>query len=714
MKLATRKRILVLWLLVLVSTFTVGTQLVEAAKEPNAFFTVSILLPTNNLERLQFAEAISSELAKIGIDVNLEMKTWAEIGPRIFSSSPYDEGGYDICFYGMETGALTGHPGGLLKTQYLDLPPEGANVMQWAPDREDQMNYLAAASKDLITSINENLNHSEAKDECYEWQKIWYDALPNNMIYSQSEVFIISKGLLGFDPLMNPLASLESQWTNSSFLGDNDTIVLAGSYPIYNFNAMFQGNTFESVDHLISSTPLDSLIGFTPSNEIVLPTGTNRAEWMLENFNTTTSLEMYPRVALNMGQYSPDGLMYNISVRDDVLWHDGHLLDAWDVAFSFQAYSIFGVYEDWLDAIGPSNRDQQQGVYSFIVEDKNNDSFSEHISFQFVEKFAPFESEVLGFPLFPEHILGDPVSHGYNNGTFSSNQWIAPPGIWDVHSFNTGNSADIGGLEGPVGCGSTIFKDYNHISRVSTLQKFENIQWNNVSGEWVVNNSNDHFLVKAGKLTNMPNNVKMIFQPNRDTAVASMKNGEINILDPIFTDVFQMETAELREFVDQLQMESSIVPVIANGSIYQAMFFNPNFEQAGIRHLNLKGVRHAISHMIPRLEIIDQLLSGFGTPSYSPLLSSSWATIPERDLLDYKKTVKASDGTKPEENATTAYDMYSIKTALRWLKTEGYDVSRWEVYHGFAEPKPANSMSLLFALMALFIISWPLRKRRYG
>ncbi|MHA2073059.1 MAG: ABC transporter substrate-binding protein [Candidatus Hodarchaeales archaeon] len=706
--------------LILISIFALGTPIVQGAREPDPFFTITIMLPTNNLERLQYSEAIAEELAKIGIDVDLEMKTWAEIIPRVFydEAPPHDEGGFDICFYAMEVGSVTSHPGSLMRYQYQDIPPDGANVMHWSPDREDQMNYLAAASNDLIDSINSNINLTEAKEDFYEWQKIWYEAQPNNMIYSQSEVSVISNGLFGFDPLMDPLSSVELFWTNSSFQGNNQTIVLAASQISDNFNAIFTGGSLTDIDHYNAYPPLDSLIGFTPSREIILPSDVDRVNWIEENFNTSEFLDLYPRVASDLGQYSIDGLQYNISVREDVLWHDGHRLDAWDVAFSFQTLYIFGGFiDDWIESIGNSPvPENNEGIYSFIVEDKNNDSFFEHISFEFVTPYAPFETDILGTPLLPEHILGDPSYHGYIDGNLSANfnisQWNVQPNQWASHSFNTGNPAHPGGLNGPIGCGSVVFKGYNSLTREITLQKFENIQWNHSTSSWVTNNSNDHYLVNDGKLLTMPTTIKTIVETNEDDAIDSMKTGQVNILDPLFTDVFFSDTADLRSLVDELLQESAIRPIISGGSIYQALYFNPKFEQGGINHLNLKGVRHAVSHMIPRLEIIDQLLNGLGTPSFSPLLSTSWATIPENELIAYKQTVKASDGSKPEENATTAYDQYSIKTALAWLKTEGYDTSRWEVYHGFKPPKPATSYDLFIVSVALITTSLIVRKKR--
>ena len=78
---------LIIETLIIISVLIFSTPLVQGAREPAAFFTVTIMLPTNNLERLQYSEAIAAELEKIGIDVNLEMKTWAEIIPRILAIS---------------------------------------------------------------------------------------------------------------------------------------------------------------------------------------------------------------------------------------------------------------------------------------------------------------------------------------------------------------------------------------------------------------------------------------------------------------------------------------------------------------------------------------------------------------------------------------------------------------------------------------------------
>ncbi|MHA2225728.1 MAG: ABC transporter substrate-binding protein [Candidatus Hodarchaeales archaeon] len=115
---------------------------------------------------------------------------------------------------------------------------------------------------------------------------------------------------------------------------------------------------------------------------------------------------------------------------------------------------------------------------------------------------------------------------------------------------------------------------------------------------------------------------------------------------------------------------------------WQAMWFNPKYVNAtqlsATDHpLNRKGVRHAISHIVPRENIVTNILSGSGLPAYTPMPVNSWAAIPEDDMITFRKTVTASDGSKPEVNATTAYDEYSLDLAMYWLASEGYDMTPW-------------------------------------
>jgi PGF-CTERM protein len=145
-----------------------------------------------------------------------------------------------------------------------------------------------------------------------------------------------------------------------------------------------------------------------------------------------------------------------------------------------------------------------------------------------------------------------------------------------------------------------------------------------------------------------------------------MKKGEVNLIDPML-----IEKTSLAE----IHADPTITAVLTAAFSWQGLFFNPKYvDTTGIHHLKKKGVRHGISHAIPREDIIENLLHGSGAPGYTPFAIQSWATIDPEDLLQYKKTVVATDGSRPEVMERTHFDSYNLSLALDWFETEGYDV----------------------------------------
>ncbi len=665
---------------------------IDAAIDATPLFSVKLINVQMGpvIPRTDCSYVMEGELPKIGINAELEL-----IGSAAFSSrcthaevGAYDEGGYDIAF--LSFSPSTGHPGAFMQGVYgtAAIPPAGFNVMYWAPGTDSfgrrYLNYRANESNQLIEKINSNWNLTEVKEDIKTWQEIWYDVMPNVLIYNQYDVHAISTGLYGYDPVpreitfINPFSCLESIWTTNDYPGTPREVVLASSTAGASFNTLIATDVYDQY----SAVPaMDALLGFTPSKELILPLGINRSQWMLDNFGTIEHLQLYPRVADTLGIFSANGLQYNISIRDDVLWHDGHILDAWDVAFSFQAQMIPYKYSNgrpryysWFYGglsrpFGNDDKQNHHGNYSFVVEDRDSNDFYEHISFQLNQTCGEFEMDYLISPLLPEHILGDPINHGFNeSGNFNpSNQWLVPINEWESHSYNTASPSDLGGYKGPIGCGSMIYKQNDPDSGTITLEKFENIRWDNSSKTWVNDTLTNHFLIKDGKLLQMPTEATILVA-SMDSAFTDMKTGEVNIMDPQFT---------MANIIDEIEAETTVQPILSVGNSLRGMFFNPKFEQDGVYHLNKKGVRHAISHIVPRQSIIENRLSGLGCPAYSPLPRNGWAALPQEDLIEYKRLITASDGSTPVSEETTAYDSYNKTLALNWLETEGYDVSFW-------------------------------------
>ncbi len=639
-------------------------------------FSVHLIAPTSGSVRTQHSVIIVDEFPKIGINAELDLISWAALGPRCTDAEvgTYDEGGYDIAFFGMSLGTPTGHPGAAMQAVYgtEGIPPAGFNVMYWAPGTDSfgrsYMNYRANESNQLIKEINNNWNLTEVKEDVKTWQKLWYDVMPNIIIYNQYEVHAIGSGLYGYDPVNPyPLLAIEDMWTTADYKG-GDQVVLAASTGGQVFNPMIATDVY---DQYMSQTSFDGLYGRTPSKEIVLPIGTNRETWMTDNYGTTEPLAVCPRIATKMGNYSADGLTYQVDMRDDVYFHDGHQADMWDLAMSFQAHLTPAVasrvYSNLLVPFGTDNKTARHGNYSFTVSDANGDGHDERINISLATTFTPFEGDYVGQNFYPEHILGDPVNHGFDtSGDFDPDTtWLCKPGNWRSHSTTTGRTTDSGGYPGPIGCGSMIFENFDSTTSTVTLKKFENIKWDNATGAWVTNTTVNHWNIN--NLGDMPDTAKVIVA-SMDSAIADMKTGVVNIMDPQFT---------MANILDELQADASIQPILSPETGWQAMYFNPKFEQDGVYHLNKKGVRHAISHIVPREDIITNLMNGLALPAYTPVPITSWGAILDTEMLAYKKTVTATDGSTPEKEAMTAYDSYNIRLALDWLDTEGYDTVVW-------------------------------------
>ena len=689
----------------------------QATQQQNYFFHVNLVAPTNNPVRMQYAQLMEGELPKVGISAELDLVTWDEFGSRATNHEvgQYSTGGYDICFLGSsDLGNFNGHPGDFLQSFFgaNAIPPLGFNFMYWSSETGMNYNNLRAQESDsLIQNITTNLNLTKARIELFEWQKLWYDVMPNVIIYNEYEVHAISKGLYGYDPIDNPLNSIEDVWLTSDYTGTTGQIVLAASSGGDTFNPMIANDVY---DHYGNNPVFDGLVANTPSKEAVLPSGTSRETWMLDLFNTTNYLDLYPRLAETMGTYSSDGLSYSIDVKEGVKWHDGETVDAWDIAFSFQAHLIPDLnssqYSNLVIPFGTDNKTGKHGNYSFTVTDPNGDGFFENIVFNFIQPFPPFVTDYLGWPLLPEHILGDPVNHGLDlNGSFDFvNLWNVAPSQWKYHSTTTGRKLDRGGYAGPIGCGSMIFKNYDSDKGEISLEKFKDIRWDNETSTWVTAPGISHWNID--NLDNMPNTAKIIVT-SMDHAIDDMKTGEVNIMDPQFT---------MANILGELHAEASVQPILSPNTGWQAIYFNPKFVEDGVYHLQKKGVRHAISHVVPRDDIITYLINGLGVPGYTPVSITSWGAISEADMLAYKKTVTASDGTTPESSATTAYDEYSFQLAFKWLESEDYDVPYWPPTTTTTTiTNPQLSISYIITLMVLIspiiflLIVWVIPKIYY-
>lgn len=683
--------------------------MVTAQDELEPLFSCHLLAPTNNPVRMQYAQLLETEFAKIGVDVELDLVAWSAMGPRCYydEAGTYLEGGYDMCCMGMSIGTPASHPGNSMLGIYHNdaVPPFGYNVAMWSNRSEDYNSYLAEEGSNLIDALNKELDFAEAKKQLVDWQKVHYNAMPQTYVLVQSEVHAVSTGLYGYDPTGYPFTSAEDFWLTSDYTGTANKVVLGTSDSGTRFYDFLGKSVY---DQYVSGPIQDALVGNTPSSEAIIPTDVDRETWMKDNYHdvygTTGYLERHPRVATAMGTYDSSGTVYTISIRNDVYWHDGHKVDAWDVAFGFQAElqpdAGSSSYSTLKTEFGTDDKANKHGNYSFTVTETAG--FADTIEFNLQAVYAPFVLADLGISIKPEHILGDPTTHGFDtNGDFDVSLWQVQPADWVTHSMNTANSEDAGGYKGPIGCGSMVFYNRDPTSKVVTMKKFDGIRWDDATGAWVDDSTLKHYLVADGVLDDMPDEYTMV-AGDMNSIVADCKEGSVNLIDPQFT---------MAPILEELQEHEKITAILSTESGWQCLYFNPKFEDAdGVKHFQKKGIRHGISHAIPREDIVEYLLAGQGVPGYTAVPITNWGAASPAEMLEYKKTIKATDGSTPEADETTAYDSYDLELALDWFETEGYEVQPFRDALA-AEGGGAPGFEIIIGLIACVGVAAYLRKR---
>jgi peptide/nickel transport system substrate-binding protein len=103
--------------------------------------------------------------------------------------------------------------------------------------------------------------------------------------------------------------------------------------------------------------------------------------------------------------FSPDGLVYNFSLRTDAIWHDGQPVTSDDVIFTI------GLLRDEQSPISSDQREFWNQVEVERLDEKM-------IRFRLPEPYAPF-LDYLAFGILPDHLLGDLTYAEIVNATFN-------------------------------------------------------------------------------------------------------------------------------------------------------------------------------------------------------------------------------------------------------------------------------------------------------
>jgi hypothetical protein len=212
-----------------------------------------------------------------------------------------------------------------------------------------------------------------------------------------------------------------------------------------------------------------------------------------------------------------------------------------------------------------------------------------------------------------------------------------------TYTWDTKKYGGIGSYTamGPVCAGPYYLANYDFTANIATLKKFTNY-WN-ASGLRALN----QYTVDT---------YKVVWIESKDAAIAAFKNGEVDALD--YNYQLASDEATLRangativranELGWQEQGFNMKNPIFGTGLDTPAGKSDPAKAADAARHL-----RSAISHLIPRERIIQDLLLGVGTP-LATWLGPAWGGWYDPNL-------------KP--------DPYDVPLAISELQAAGYNVN---------------------------------------
>jgi ABC-type transport system substrate-binding protein len=521
-------------------------------KGQNTLFHVTLTVPSTNPSRQAWSEIIYNNMLAVGIDVDRVIQDWGTIYDRALDP-PEDVRGktFDEGGYDM---LFVGYAMG------TDPDPYALYHSSQVPPGQNYYNWENAENDELCQKIKVTVDETERLGYVKEWQQLAYDELPSITLHYDKEVVCFDPTALVGDPfeiLHYPIWPAVERWQlNPTTTQDTIVIAQTGPAPEEGLNPWV---TTSYYDLTVYGSVFESL------------TKTKDLE----------TLDIIPGLATDW-VVADDDKTWTVTLRQGVKWHDGVEFTAEDVKFTYTA----AMAEELASNTG--------AFVSQIVGSPDNiviiDDYT--VQFNLPEPYAYFTSGILaegyGYML-PKHILEN-----------------VPYEEWRTHTFNTGEGSYIAANEyeayGPIGTGPYWYMAYDPTTYTNYMGKNTDY-WNAEALEGA-----GLFQIET---------YAVVFMEGSDAAITALKTGEVDVLDSQYG--LQEKLASIEEpwgdwvLYDAFGLQELGVnmkhPILGTGVDTPLGQEDPTRAAEAARY-----VRQAISHLVPRQDIIDSILDGYGTP----------------------------------------------------------------------------------------------------
>jgi ABC-type transport system substrate-binding protein len=537
---------------ILLMCTTILVPMALPAQGQDKLFHVTLTVPSTNPSRQAWSEIIYNNMLAVGIDVDRVIQDWGTIYDRALDPPPDVRGKiFDEGGYDM---LFVGY------AMSTDPDPFALYHSSQVPPGQNYYNWENAENDELCEKIKVTVDETERLEYVKEWQQLAYDELPSITLHYDKEVVCFDPTALVGDPfevLHYPIWPAVDRWElNPSTTQDTIVVAQTGPAPEEGLNPWV---TTSYYDLTVYGSVFESLV----------------------KTKDLETLELTPGLATDW-VVADDDKTWTVTLRQGVKWHDGVEFTAEDVKFTYTA----AMAEELASNTG--------AFVAQIVGSPDNIEIIDNytVKFNLPEPYAYFASGILaegyGFML-PKHILED-----------------VPYEEWRTHTFNTGEGSYIAGngyeAYGPVGTGPYWYMAYDPTTYTNYMGKNTDY-WNTQALE-----DDGLFQIET---------YAVVFMEGSDAAITALKTGEVDVLDSQYGLQEKLDSIEepWGDWVvyDAFGLQELGVnmkhPILGTGVDTPLGKEDPSKAAEAARY-----VRQAISHLVPRQEIIDSILDGYGTP----------------------------------------------------------------------------------------------------
>ena len=304
------------------------------------YFQMTLIAPTSDLARTQWAALIARSFGQIGIDVDLKWWNWNILTPRIFTDPTgigfdYKHGGYDAYLVGYSSTSTGGMNIDTKGIDFSDLFTSG----NFAPDGGNAAWIDNVEADDIWDRAINSTSMAERIQALMDFQAWFYDKVPKSIVFHSKDVYVMDSSLSGFDRLHGHNFQ---NWT----LAQTD-LTYVQPLNFSSFNPLFSLPATWHRDLSVSENVHGSLTKIRGEHNLTHPVGFLADSWT----------------------HSPDYLTWDVTLKQGVLWHDGTEVTAEDVVYTYKAVfnDTIGVdsylREVMTDIFGDASNIEQLSTY---------------------------------------------------------------------------------------------------------------------------------------------------------------------------------------------------------------------------------------------------------------------------------------------------------------------------------------------------------------